>query len=86
VVATSIFLFMNSSALSQLGPPECTGCKDEGSGTPSYGARAHCAQTGSTGVGKGFTREEAARYAIQDCVNRGGSRSCCRVVQTYDLP
>jgi hypothetical protein len=83
---TTIALLVNGAALSQLGPPPCLGCENEGSATPSYGATAYCSQSGTTGRGLGFTQQEAARYAIRDCVNRGGGSGCCRVTEVHDIP
>jgi hypothetical protein len=77
---------VNGPALSQLGPPPCRGCENEGEGEPSYGATAYCPQNGATGRGVGFTQREAAQYAIQDCVNRGASPGCCRVIEVHELP
>jgi hypothetical protein len=82
---TGVLLLLNGSALSQLGPPECRGCENEGEGTPTYGADAYCPKTGTRGMGKGFTQQEAIGYAIRDCVNRGGFRPCCQPERVYEL-
>jgi hypothetical protein len=44
-----------------------------------YSAIAKCSVTGAIGTAQGFpTPQQALRYAIYDCANRGGIPACCQ--------